>query len=153
MKRPAVKTLATAAAALAFTGTASAWLSASGSGDGSGGADVTMQDLTLTAATPSAKLYPGASSAVAATISNSNDSVAHLGSLVLDTSQGDQGFGSDRAGCAGKDHLSFSPQNAGWSIPANDALPVTLANAITLSASAPNACQDATFTIYLKAGE
>ena len=153
MRRPALKTLAIAAAALAFTGTASAWLTATGSGDGSGSADVTMQDVTLTASTPSAKLYPGGSSAVAATISNPNASSAHVGSLTLDTTQGDQGYAVDggHSGCVPKTHLTFTPQNAGWTIVANGSLPVTLTGAVSMSASAPNACQGATFTIYLKA--
>ena len=154
MKLPALKTLATAAAALAFTGTASAWLSATGSGDGAGGANVTMQDLTLAAATPASKLYPAGSAAVATTIVNPNASVAHVGSLVLDTARGDQGYDVDaaHAGCVPKTHLTFTGQSTGWTVPANGSLPVTLANAATLSASAPNACQGATFTIYLKAG-
>ena len=153
MRRPTIKTLAGIAAALALTGSASAYFSASGSGDGTGDANVVMQNVTLTAATPATKLYPGASAAVAATIANGNGSRAHVNSLVLDTAN-NGGFDVDagHTGCDPDLHLAFSPQNAGWTIPANGSASVTLPGAVTLSDAAPNACQGATFTIYLKAG-
>ena len=153
MRRPTIKILAAAAAAVTMTGSAAAFLSSTGSGSGNGTVSITMQNVTLAAATPSTKLYPAGSAAVATTITNPNSTRAHVGSLTLDTTQGDQGYAVDSAhsGCVPKTHLTFAAQNAGWTIPANGSMPVTLANAVALSAAAPNACQGATFTIYLKA--
>jgi hypothetical protein len=49
--------------------------------------------------------------------------------------------------------LSFTTQTnggAGWTVPGNGSLPLTLASALSMSTSAANACQGATFTVYLK---
>lgn len=153
MRNVSAKALLSLVALASLAGTASAWLTASGSGNGSGSSSVTTQDVTLSAAAPSARLYPGSSSAVAATISNPNASPARVRSLVLDTSQSG-GFDVDpaHAGCDADAVLTFTAQNAGWTVPANGSAPVTLADAVTLARSAPNACQGATFTVYLKAG-
>lgn len=133
----------------------------SGSG-GSGSADTgTTQPVVLTPGTAMAGLYPGGKTSVVLTVSNSNPSVVRVGSLALDTTQGTGGFAVDGAhsGCA-VTVLSFSSQDnggAGWDIPAksagiNGTLIVSLSNALSMSAAAANACQGATFTVYLMAG-
>jgi hypothetical protein len=134
----------------------------SGSGTGAGGAGTgTEVPLTLTAATPTSAVYPGASSDVAVTVGNPSPAVLELASLVLDTSQGTGGFAVD-AGHAGCDVsvLGFTSQTnngAGWSVPArsggvNGSLTLTLSGALSMTTSAVNACQGATFTVYLTAG-
>lgn len=80
---------------------------------------------------------------------------------MLDTSQGTGGLAVDtsHSGC-GLATLSFTTQTnggVGWTIPAkvgavDGTLPITLANALAMSTSAANACQGASFTVYLVAG-
>jgi hypothetical protein len=51
--------------------------------------------------------------------------------------------------------LSFNAANAttGWTVPANaSAYAIDIGNGVTLATSAANACQGATFTVYLKVG-
>jgi hypothetical protein len=79
-----------------------------------------------------------------------------VGSLALDTSQGTGGFAVDAAhsGCA-VSALAFTTQTnggAGWTVPGSGSLPVTLTAAVSMSTSAGNACQGATFTVYLQVG-
>ena len=76
---------------------------------------------------------------------------------MLDITQGASGFGVDAAHAAascGTGSLSFTTQTnagAGWTIPAHGSLPITLANALSMNINAVNACQGASFTVYLKA--
>jgi hypothetical protein len=124
---------------------------------GSGSAAVTTSGtaaLTLSPATPTAELYPGGQAAVVATVANPNASTVRIGSLALDSTQGDGGFSVDAAhpGCAAST-LSFTTQTnggAGWTVPGHGSLPLTLAGALSMSTSADNGCQGATFTVYLK---
>lgn len=136
-------------------GSATAYWTQSG-GTGSGAAATgTGQSLTLTPATPTAQLYPGGQASVVLTAANPNAASVHIGSLALDTTQGSGGFAVDGAhsGCT-LATLSFTTQTnsgAGWTVAGSGSLPVTLTNALSMSAAAANACQGASFTVYLQA--
>ena len=131
--------------------------SAGGSGTGTAATRASVQSLTLTSAVPTDHLYPGARSGVALTVSNPNPGPLRVGSLALDTGQGTSGFAVDGSHAAcGVSSLSFTAQTnggLGWTIPANGSLSLNLTNALGMSVDAANACQGATFTVYLKAGE
>jgi hypothetical protein len=146
-------------AALLLCAGAVAYWSAPGAGSATGTlAD--QQPLALSAGTPTALLYPGASADVAVTITNPNTSAVHLSALALDTSQGSGGFAVDAAhsGCelAALNFTTQSNSSAGWTVPARvgsseGSLSLDLAGALSMSAAAANACQGASFTIFLKA--
>jgi hypothetical protein len=147
---PIVAVLVVAAVAFAF------W-TASGSGSGSADSASSTQDLTLSGGTPSAALYPGGDADVAVTISNPNAFPVHIDSLVLDTG----GFGvDDNHNTCDTSTLGFTSQDNsgnGWDVPAkvggtDGSLSVDLANAISMSGSADDACQGASFTVHLKPG-
>jgi hypothetical protein len=160
MRRPGLVLLLVAGALAATAGTAFAYWHTTGAGTGHG-RTTTAQAVTLTPATPTAQLYPGGVSDVVLTVNNPNPSAIHLGSLALDTTQGTGGFGVDPAhsGC-GLAVLAFTTQTnggAGWTVPGkvnatNGTLAVTLTNALSMGTGAANACQNATFTVYLVAG-
>lgn len=128
-----------------------------GSGSGSASASTrTTQPVTVSPATASTQVYPGGQSAVALTVTNPNPSSTQIGSLTLDTSSGTGGFAVDssHSGC-GVASLSYATQTnggSGWSVPANGSLAITLPNALSMSTTAANACQGATFNVYLKTG-
>jgi hypothetical protein len=140
---------------LATIGAASAYWRAGGSGSGSGDSG-TAADVTLTPGTASADLYPGGSAAVTLSVSNPNPGPVHVGQLVLDTSQGTGGFAVDggHTGCSVAT-LSFTTQtnnSPGWDFVSGSTGPITLlTNSVSMSAAAANACQGATFTVYLDA--
>ena len=140
--------LATAGAASAFWG---------GLGGGSDSASTgTTQAVTLTPGSVSDQLFPGGQSAVAVTVSNPNPGSVKVGSLSLDTTQGTAGFAVDGAHSAcGAASLIFSTQTnagAGWNIPAGGSMALSLANSLSMNTNAPNACQGASLTVYLKVG-
>jgi hypothetical protein len=155
-----VVALLVAAVGVAGAEAAFATWSAAGASTASGTTG-TVVAVTLTAGLPAYILYPGGTSAVTLAAANSNDVALRLGSLSLDTTQGTGGFSVDGAhsGC-GTAALSFTTQNnsgAGWTIPkkvagVNGSLSITLPNALAMASSAANACQGATFTVFLTAG-
>jgi len=135
-------------------GVAAAYWSTTGGGSASA-ATANTSPLTLAPATPTAQLFPGGQATVVLTINNPNAAQIRVGSLVLDTSQGTGGFAVDGAhsGC-GLATLSFTTQTnggAGGTVPGSGVLPVTLANALSMGTGAANACQGATFSVYLTA--
>jgi hypothetical protein len=140
-------------------GVAYGYFRAGGAGAGAG-ATGTTTPITLSSGTPTASLLPGGQTGVVLTMTNSNSASVKVSSLALDTTQGTAGFAVDagHAGCA-LSTLSFSTQTnggAGWTVPAkvgatNGTLTLTLSNALAMSLSAANACQGATFTVYLLA--
>ena len=140
-------------------GVAYAYWSAGGAGTGFGATGTTVP-LTLSAGAPTASLLPGGQTGVVLTMTNTNAATVKVSSLALDTTQGTGGFSVDsgHAGCT-LSTLSFSTQTnagAGWSVPGkvgstNGTLTATLTNALAMSVSAANACQGATFTVYLLA--
>lgn len=145
---------------VAVGGAASAVWTASGGGTGGAGTG-TLLPVVLSSGTPAAPLYPGGQTAVALTVTNPNLANAKIGSVALDTSQGSGGFAvnAGHVGCV-LSTLSFTTQTnggAGWTLPPrvgaiDGTLAITLPNALSMSTSAANACQGATFTIYLVAG-
>ena len=151
--------IAIVAVAVGGTGVAYAYWSAGGAGTGFGMAGTTVP-LTLSPGTPTASLLPGGQTSVILTITNTNAATVKISSLALDTTQGTGGFSVDsgHTGCT-LSTLSFTTQTnggAGWSIPGkvgstNGTLSATLTNALAMSLSAANACQGATFTVYLLA--
>lgn len=158
-RRVAVATAIVLALGLGAGTAAYAYWRAGGTGAGSGATGTTVA-LTISAGTPSSALYPGGQTNVVATVSNPNYSPIHLTALSLDTTQGTGGFTVDagHSGCSVA-ALSYSTQTnggSGWTVPSrvgaiNGSLSVTLTNALSLSSSAANACQGATFTVYLAA--
>jgi hypothetical protein len=153
-------TLVIVVPALAVTDAAVALWSGHGHGSGSAATGTTVA-VTLSVGVPTATLYPGGNGDVVLTVSNPNDSPAHIGSLSLDTGQGVGGFAVDagHSGCAPA-VLSFTTQTnggGGWDVPAkvgalDGTLAVTLPNALTMGVGAANACQGASSTVYLAAG-
>jgi hypothetical protein len=145
---------------LLLNGGAQAFWTGGGSGTGNGGSG-TVQAVTLSPGTTSGGLQPGGQRDVVLTVSNPNLAVVSVRSLAVDASQGTNGFSVDagHAGC-GVAALSLATQNnggSGWTIPkkvgaVDGTLSVTLTNALSMSASASNACQGATFTVFLAAG-
>lgn len=141
-------------------GIAYAYWSSTGSGTGTGTTGTTVP-VTLSAGTPSASLYPGGQTAVVLTATNTNTAIIHTGSLALNTSQGTGGFSVDsgHSGCpvAALTLTAQTNGGAGWDVPArvgavNGTLAITLANALTMSSTAVDACQGATFAVFLAAG-
>jgi len=145
---------------LLLNGGAQAFWSGGGNGTGTGGSG-TVQAVTLTAGTISGGLQPGGARNVVLTVSNPNLATVSVRSLALDTSQGTNGFSVDagHSGCT-VPGLSFATQTnggSGWTIPkkigsVNGTLSVTLTDALSMSAAASNACQGATFTVFVAAG-
>lgn len=136
---------------------AAGWAHLSSNGTGSGSAQTrTTAALTVSAATPSSPVRPGGQAAVALTVTNPNAVEVRLESLVLDTSRGSNGFAVDAGhSSCGLGSLSFAPQSnggAGWTIAANGSSTVDLANALSMAVDAANACQGATFTVYVRSG-
>jgi len=130
-----------------------AWTS-SGSGLGAARA-ATASGVTLASGTPSSALVPTGSADVATVISNPNSYKVQVSSIALDASQGTSGFAVDagHSGC-NLGSLSFATQTnggAGWTVSANGGLAVDLPGAISMSNAAVDACQGATFTVYLTA--
>jgi len=140
---------------------AAAYWTAGGSGTGQAATGSgTTASLTLSPGTPVAALKPGSTSSVVVVVANANTATVKINTLSIDTSHGTAGFSVDSShtGCT-LSTLSYTSQSnggAGWTVPAkagstNGTLTITLAGAIAMSATAPNACQGATFTVYLLA--
>jgi hypothetical protein len=141
----------------ALGGIAAAVWSAVGSGSGSASTASTVA-VTLSPGTASTLLYPGGSADVVLSVSNSNVATVRIGSLSLDTSRGTAGFSVDgnHVGCV-LSALTFTSQTngtTGWTVPGkigtvNGSLVITLAGSLAMAGTAANACQGATFTIFL----
>lgn len=144
---------------VAVAGVASAYWLSSGQGAGSATAGTTVA-VSLSPGTAAPNLYPGGRTDVVLTVANSNPSSVFVGSLQLDAARGSGGFAVDanHSGCV-VSTLGYTAQTnagVGWTIPpragaVNGSLPITLTSALAMSGSAANACQGATFTIYLSA--
>ena len=133
---------------------ASGYWAGSGSGSGSEGTG-TAQPVTLSPGTATAQLYPGGQAGVELTATNPNPGSVRVVSLALDASQGSGGFAVDagHAGCV-LSTLSFTTQTnggSGWTIAGSGAQSISLASSLSMTAGAANACQGATFTVYLRA--
>ena len=90
------------------------------------------------------------------TITNPNPGSVRVGSLALDTGQGTGGFAVDggHSGCVLSHPLVHDPdqRRRGLDRAGSGNLSVTLTNALSMTAAAANACQGASFTVYLAAG-
>jgi hypothetical protein len=139
---------------LVLGGAALAYWKVSGGGSATATTGTTV-NLTLSPGTPTAQLYPGGSAGVVLTITNPNVGPVRVGSIALDTAQGSSGFAVDGAHSAcGLGALSYATQTndgSGWTLAGGGSVPITLANALSMTSSAANACQGATFTVYLTA--
>ncbi len=148
---------AVAAVALVAAGGALAYYRVGGGG--SGGASIgSPSELSIVARIPATGLLrPGATGEVDATITNPNPFSVRVNSLVL----GGGGIVVDgsHADCDAS-VVHFTTQTnagAGWAIPpkvgaTDGTLDLELANALSMDASASNACQGATFTVSLATG-
>lgn len=133
----------------------------SGGAGGGGGTTASSVAVTLSPGVATAGLRPDGVGDVVVQVSNPNSYVAELGSLALDVTQGDGGYGVDaeHADCA-LATLNYTTQSnggAGWAVPAASGgddgnLSITLSDALGMGADAANACQGATLTVYLTAG-
>jgi hypothetical protein len=159
-----VKLLVVGVVALAVAGGAFAFWTASGSGAGSAtvGNALAVSIAAGVDHTPSVALFPGGSGDVTVRISNPNTFVVHVGALSVDTSQGTNGFSASPSGCnfdLPTPALAFAKQTnggLGWDIPkkvgaTNGFLDFDLPGSISMNTNAVNACQGATFTVYLQA--
>lgn len=157
------RSLAAVASAVLLLGVAGAAV-AYWDGPGTGGDSVggtTALDVSATAATPSAQLYPGGVADVTLVLANPNPHDVTVPSLALDTTQGSGGLAVDgaHASCS-LASLTFTGQSnsgAGWTVPArvgavDGTLAVTLTGAIAMAGDADSACQGATFTVFVRAG-
>ncbi len=152
-----------AVATLAFAGAGVAYFTATGSGSGS--LEVAnMQPLTVSPAAPAGSaLYPGGSADVAATVHNPGADSVHVHSFVLDVTQPSDGIANDESGCTSGGNTGSSTNSVTFNGPvlhdsgATDFVfphgdtTLTLPSALSMSATAENACQGATFTVYLQA--
>lgn len=138
----------------AAAGTAAAFWRGPGAGNGAGAAGTTAA-ITLTAGSVSADLYPAGTAKVSTTANNTNGASVRIGSLALDTTRGTNGFTVDAAhsGCP-VSTFGFTTQSnggAGWTIPGNGSLAISMPDALAMAANAANACQGVIVTVYLKA--
>ncbi len=142
-----------AAAVVAAAPAAAHW---AGAGVGAGSArTATPIPVIISAGSASAPLYPTglATGDVAVTLANANPFPVRVAQLALDTSRGNGGLAVDAAhdDCPVA-ALAFTTQTnggAGWSVPAGGSLALDLTRSITMAATAPAACQGASFTVYL----
>ncbi len=144
--------VAVAVAALALGAAGLAYFTATGSGSAPGYV-ANLQSLTLSSASPTGSaLFPGGSTDVAATVNNPNSVSVHVHAFALDTSQADDGIAIDAPGCSRGSVTFNGPATNGGNdfvFPPGDTA-LTLANALSMSNTAENACQGATFTVYLQ---
>ena len=157
-----VRFLAVLLAAVCLSGGAFAYWTASGSGSGTSSVG-NASALTISAGPATlTPLFPGGSANVAVHIENPNLFPVHISTLALDTSQGEgfSGFDASPSGCnltGVPPALTFTSQTngvTGWDVPkkvgaTNGFLDLDLTGAIHMSTAASNACQGATFTVYL----
>lgn len=150
---PSVLVAAVGASAFAY------W-SAGGAGNGHGSTAATVA-VTLSPGIATPDLRPGGEGNVVLLVSNPNSSVAQIGSLALDVTQGDEGYAVDAAhsGCGlmALDYTTQTNGGAGWAVPPasggdDGTLAVTLPDALAMTADAADACQGAALTVYLKVG-
>lgn len=147
-----------APAVLGLGGTAYAyWTAAAGSGDGRVGVQTALV-LPVTSATPvDDALYPGATSDLGFSVANPNPYAVDLATLTAATVSS-----SDESGCKGRTYLLLSESvttglaAGGYMLPSPIWVPAghlatagSLPGLVTLSTTAPDACQGVTFTVAL----
>ena len=161
MSKRAIGIAVVAAAALAFALAAIAYFTATGSGH-TPGYVASAQSLTVSpTAVAGSALYPGGSSDVAATVHNPNSFSVHVHAFALDTGEPSDGISSDTVGCSSGGNTGSSSSSVTFNGPVTNGggdfvfppgdTTLTLPNALSMSTTAENACQGATFTVYLQA--
>jgi hypothetical protein len=157
MSRKRIVGLAVSAVIGVSVAAAAAYAAWTVTGTGSGTASASNAvALTLSAGTPQSSLYPGGSADVDTSVQNSNPFPVHISSISIDATQGSNGFSADagHSGC-NLGSLSFTTATnggLGWDVAANSTADVDAGGAIAMSGAANDACQGATFTVYLTAG-
>lgn len=146
--------------AVSGAGVASAYWSQPGTGTGTGATAASAAVVTLSPGTPTGSMYPGGSGNVSVEATNPGATEVVLPSLELDTTQGTDGLTVDAGhpGCPTTAFTFVTQDNGGngWSVPGGSGggpghVVLTLPQALTLATSAPDACQGATVTVYLRA--
>ena len=149
-------------ATLAFSAAGLGYFTAPGAGEGSIQV-ANAKPLTVSAVSPAGSaLYPGGSADVAASVDNPNSFPVHVHAFVLETSAGHAtGITNDKSGCSSGGDTGSSSSSVTFNGPLrNDGADfvfqpgttsLTLHDALSMSNSAENACQGATFTVYLQA--
>jgi hypothetical protein len=142
------------AVALIAAAAAGGYWTLRGGGEGTATAEA-VASVTLTPGTATTDLYPGRSGDVALSIANDNPHRVHIGSLVLDTSRGTNGFSvsGGQPGCdpAVVSYTTQSNGGAGWFVPAGSTVDLDLTDAVDLGTGAASECQGATLIVYLMA--
>lgn len=117
--------------------------SASGSGPGAAGAR-TAQPLVVTAGTPVADLFPGATGSVHLSVANPNPYPVTItgGSVTAVT-----GVTGAAGSCAASDFSVGGGTVASTGVPASGSAGVTLTGALTMRTTAGDGCQGATVTV------
>ncbi len=151
--------------ALGLAGAALAYYTSTGSG--SGGAQVGDAQALLISSdvAPGTALFPGGSGDVTVRVENPNTFKIHINQIALDTARGEgnSGFDASPAGCnltSVPPALTFSTQDNGangWDVDpkvgsTNGFREFDFANSVHMNVNAVNACQGATFTVYLTVG-
>ena len=147
-RRKRIVIVAVLAAALLCGGTAvAAWL-VSGSGPATGKATTAMS-LAVTGGTPTATLYPGATSSVYATVNNPNPFPIDL----TGASFGTVATASTVSGktCSASNVTALGPVtlNPVVRVAANGSASVTVPNALQMITTAEDGCQGASFNVQV----
>jgi hypothetical protein len=135
-------------------GVASGYWSAPGDGSGSAGTGLS-ESVTLSPGQPVDDLFPGDTSDVAVIATNPNAYAVHIGTLELDPTAGDGGYGADGAHAACPVAvLTYAAQTAGWTVPAasggiDGELSIDLTDALSMAVDGSGACQGAAFVVHL----
>jgi hypothetical protein len=149
-------------AAFAFAAAGLAYYTTSGTGNGSAQL-VHAQNLTVTPAdpVPAPSLVPGSSTSVEATVHNPNTYAIHVHAFVLNLGQSSDGITNDKPGCSSGGNTGDSTSSVTFNGPVTDGgsdfvfapgdTDLTLPGALTMHTSAEDACQGASFTVYLQA--
>lgn len=157
---PAVVAATLLATATLGTGIAGAYWTAPGTGSGTAAAGSVTASVTLSPGTPADTLYPGAQGDIVLTATNPNTAQVVLPSLVLDTAHASGGIqvGAKFPNCPSSSFTYTAQSNggAGFTVPGRSGgvdgqASIKLAQALSMSVTAPDACQGATVTVYLKA--
>jgi hypothetical protein len=156
MGRGIISTLATATLVVALIAPSAGGFWGKQGSAGAGSATVAAAGgVQITAGTPTAQLFPtgAATGDLAVGLTNVNPFPVRVPRLALDVSRGQGGFAVDAAHAeCSLSSLSYATQangGAGWQVPAFGSLSLDLTKVIALTASAPDACQGASFTVYL----
>ena len=145
----------TAAVALVATlvgaGAAFAYFSTAGSGDGAASV-TTAAPLTIASATPTGDLYPGGTTDVALSLANPNDFPLHVDALRSTRASARTASRLTRGTRLRqpRSHLRRECRGRGLGRRRERGARARLAGAIAMGPEADDACQGATFTVYLK---